>query len=262
MNKFSTKIKIREGLNDVRLSKIFEYIKAFALLNFRKANTYHFESRDREVGLLILEGRCDVEIDGKEYRNLGSRRDVFSGLPTGVYIPRGSKFSIESQKATIAICQSKCGKRSESAVIYPKNLKIMNVGKQNWSREVRIIIGPDSPSINLILGETINPPGNWSGTPPHKHENDDWPRESYHEELYYFKIDRPQGWGIERLYSKERSVNELIYLEENVVTFIPWGYHQVVAAPGYTLYYLFFLAGKDNKLVGFEDPDHSWIKNI
>ncbi len=85
-------------------------------------------------------------------------------------------------------------------------------------------MGPDSPSVNIILGETLNPPGNWSGTPPHKHEIDDLSRESLHEEVYYFRTDKPQGWGIERIYSPERGVNDLLFLQNNSVTFMPWGY--------------------------------------
>jgi 5-deoxy-glucuronate isomerase len=147
-------------------------------------------------------------------------------------------------------------------IIRPEQVKVMQVGRDNWSREVRIIIGPESPSVNMIVGETLNPPGNWSGTPPHKHEGNEARNESLHEELYYFSTDKPQGWGIERLYSPERGVNELIYLKNNIVTFMPWGYHQIVSAPGYTLYYLFFLAGNGKGLSGYEDPDHNWIKQV
>ena len=109
------------------------------------------------------------------------------------------------------------------------------------------------------MGETVNPPGNWSGTPPHKHEVNDLPEESLHEELYYFKTDKPQGWGIQRTYSPSRGLNKLINLENNTITVMPYGYHQIVAGPGYTLYYLFFLAGKGNDLCPYEDPQHNWI---
>jgi 5-deoxy-glucuronate isomerase len=48
-------------------------------------------------------------------------------------------------------------------------------------------------------------------------------------------------------------------LQDHSLSFMPWGYHQVAAAPGYTLYYSFFLAGKGKSLTGYTDPDHSWI---
>ncbi len=212
------------------------------------------------MGLIIFSGTCELIIEGQLYKNLGNRQNVFSGLPTGIYIPRDTKYEIISHGVQVGVCFSKCNKKTKPAVISAEDVKVMRAGKGNWQREVRMIIGPGSSSVNMILGETLNPPGNWSGVPPARHERNNLPQESLHEELYYFKTDKPQGWGVERVYSNERNLNELIYLHDNIVTFMPWGYHQIVAAPGYILYYLFFLAGEGNALAQFEDPDHNWIK--
>ena len=185
---------------------------------------------------------------------------LFSGLPWAVYLPIDTAFALKSDGAKICLYQTGAEKKTEPAVIDPEDVKVMQVGKDNWSREVRIIIGPESPSVNMVVGETLNPPGNWSGTPPHKHEGVEANNESRHEELYYFKTDKPQGWGLQRTYSPERGVDELIRLGENSITLIPWGYHQIASAPGYTLYYTFFLAGVGKTLSPYEDPDHNWIK--
>jgi len=262
MSTFESRAVTSHGVNDVSGYSDFKFIQGFSLVSFQQQDEYHFESKDEETGLLILDGVCDITIDGTTYGDLGVRKDVFSGIPTGIYIPSDSAFSIKSSKATLAMCKSKCTTKTEPAVIRPEDVKQISAGKDNWSRDVRVIIGPDSPSVNMILGETLNPPGNWSGIPPAKHEHNNLPEESLHEELYYFKTDKPQGWGIERLYSPDRNVNELMYLRDNSVTFIPWGYHEIVSAPGYTLYYLFFLSGEGKTLAQFEDPEHNWIKNI
>jgi 5-deoxy-glucuronate isomerase len=260
MNNFFTEIKIEAGLNKAKITKgIFKYIRRFSILSFKHAAKVDLETRDCETGLVILKGNCDIAIDGKTYKNLGQRDDVFHGLPTGIYVPIQKKYTISGINAEIAICSSKCEKESDFAIISPEAVKVMEVGKDNWKRQVRMIIGPASPSINLLVGETLNPPGNWSGTPAHKHERVDYPRESLHEELYYFKTDQPKGFGIERLYSYERKVNELLYLKENTITFMPWGYHQIVAGPGYWLYYLFFLSGEGKQLNGLADPAHKWL---
>jgi 5-deoxy-glucuronate isomerase len=124
---------------------------------------------------------------------------------------------------------------------------------------VRTVIPPKGFSKNLILGETLNPPGNWSGTPPHRHEVNNLPQESLHEELYYFRTNKPESWGIQRSYSPQRGINEFIPIENHTITLIPNGYHQIVAGPGYWLYYLFFLAGVGNNLCGAPDPEHKWI---
>jgi 5-deoxy-glucuronate isomerase len=43
---------------------------------------------------------------------------------------------------------------------------------------------------------------------------------------------------------------------------IPGGYHPVVAAPGYRLYYLWAIgacAGSPRALATFDDPAHAWL---
>jgi 5-deoxy-glucuronate isomerase len=260
MSDFKATVSDGRGYNEVRLHPEHRFIQQFGILNLDKNDEYTLETGANEFGLLVLEGRCHVDVEGRNGFEVKSRANVFAGLPTGVYVPADSRFSVTGGKAKVAVCGGKCGQKTEPAVITPEQIKVMRVGKDNWSREVRVIIGPGNPSVNMILGETINPPGNWSGTPPHKHEVDDLPQQSLHEELYYFQFDKLQGWGIERFYSQERQINDLIYLENNTVTFMPWGYHQIVASPGYTLHYLFFLAGKGSQLIGFEDPEHNWIK--
>lgn len=263
MGKFWTELRIERGMHRADLAAgNFKFIKDFGLLNVQGNRKYTFDASPHETGLLIMAGSCEIEIEGKVEKGLGSRDNVFSGKPTAVYVPIDTEFTIKSHKALIGICRGECFEKTEPAIIRSEEIKVMNVGTNNWSREVRTVIGPESPSVNMIVGETINPPGNWSGTPPHKHEGDELHGESLHEELYYFKADKLQGWGIQRLYSPERNINELMYLRDNIVTFIPWGYHQIVAGPGYSLYYLFFLAGKGKELSGYEDPNHNWIKRV
>lgn len=258
--KYYTQLTINEGTNKAKIEKnLFKFIQGFEIVCLDKGKQISLKSRDCEVGLVILRGKCSINIDGKSYENLGSREDVFDGRPAAVYIPIAKEFTILSHSVEIALCYAKCKEKADFAIIKPDEVKVMQVGKDNWQRQVTTIIIPDSHSVNLIVGETISPPGNWSGTPAHKHEIDNPPIESFHEELYYFKCDKENGFGIERFYSPQRDINELIYLRHNSVTFIPWGYHQIVAGPGYTLYYLFFLSGKRKKLIGFSDPEHKWL---
>lgn len=262
MSGFRAKVGESIGYNQVRLHPEYRFIQQFGILNLSGQENFNLDTKETEFALLVLEGACNIEVEGKDYGCLQPRNNVFYEIPTAVYVPADSKFSISGDKAKIAICGGKCKRKTEPTLITPQQVKTTKIGKDNWAREVRLIIGPESPAVNIILGETLNPPGNWSGIPPARHEENRLPEESLHEELYFFKTDKPQGWGIERIYSPERDVNEFIYLEDNVVTYMPWGYHQIVAAPGYTLYYLFFLAGEGSKLLQFEDPAHNWIKSI
>lgn len=257
---YFTQLLIKKGINKTEIKKdLFKFIQGFEIVLLDNNERMALKSGNCEVGVVILRGKCSINIDGKTHENLGSRENIFKEKPTAVYVPIEKEFEIVSHGAEIVLCYAKCEEEADFAIIGPDKVKIMQVGKDNWQRQVTLIIRPDSQSVNLIIGETINPPGNWSGTPAHKHEIDNPPEESLHEELYYFRCDKKNGFGVERFYSPERGINELIYLKENTVTFMPWGYHQIVAGPGYTLYYLFFLSGKGKELIGCCDPDHKWL---
>jgi 5-deoxy-glucuronate isomerase len=107
-----------------------------------------------------------------------------------------------------------------------------------------------------MVGETFNPPGNWSSYPPHKHDGRDG--EPTLEEVYYFRIDPPQGFGQQMLYTADgESVTHAVRDGDTVL--LPYGYHPVSAPPGYRLYYLWGMAGAQRKLALHEDPTHRWI---
>jgi len=274
MSRFSTRAlstaKIREEFKNKKINCFwedlvpdgtFKYIKNFSILRLDDQEQIDLASYSWEIGIVVLRGNCRITIDDQKATDLGSRNSVFEKkLPWGFYIPRDTDYSIQGwNRLELAICKGRCEKKTEPKLISPEDVEVTYPGKDNWKREVRMIIGPKSPSVGLMVGETINPPGNWSGSPAHKHDVMDLPHERIHEELYFFKTEKTDGFGIQRLYSPERGIDELILLKEGTVVFIPWGYHQPVAGPGYRLYYLFFLCGQDKQLVASFDPKHRWL---
>jgi 5-deoxy-glucuronate isomerase len=109
------------------------------------------------------------------------------------------------------------------------------------------------------------PSGNWSSYPPHKHDEHRLGQngallEADLEEVYFYKIDRPEGYAIQRVYTQDGRLDETMIARNNDLVFVPEGYHPVVAAHGYTAYYLNFLAGSAQSLANSDDPDHAWIK--
>jgi 5-deoxy-glucuronate isomerase len=90
--------------------------------------------------------------------------------------------------------------------------------------------------------------------------------ESPYEEVYFFKIKPSQGFGLQRIYTApdDEDPFDLVYVvEDGDTVVIPRGYHPVVAAPGYELYYLWILAGEERRYGAWsDDPRHSWIKNM
>jgi len=259
MNSFALNYSQKEGYTGIPGNACgYSHIDEFGILNVTGKTIYANNTRDRELGIMILSGKGTITINNESF-NIGNRENVFSGLPQAAYIPPKHTFSLSGNGLTAAFCYSKAKTTGVPRIIRESDIMVAIVGKDNWAREVRTVIPPKGFSENLIMGETINFPGNWSGTPPHKHENDNVPVESLHEELYFFKTQKVSDWGIQRTYSPEREVHELIPLTDNTITLIPWGYHQIVAGPGCMLYYLFFLAGKGNTLCGFVDPEQKWL---
>jgi len=218
-------------------------------------------SEGRESLLVILGGRCSIAIQGMESRTgLGEREDVFSGAATSVYIPAGVPYRISSEgKAEIAVWRAPAAPIGEAYVIPPSEVKVTARGKGAWRRDVHTILDESRPAQRLVAGETFSEPGKWSSYPPHKHDRQDPPREARLQEVYFFKLKPRQGFGVQRVYSPERNIDLSFVVQDGDSVLIPFGYHPVVAAPGYRLYYLWALAGEGRKLLLQEDPAHAWI---
>ena len=130
--------------------------------------------------------------------------------------------------------------------------------KRNFHQILTLAAQPELPARRLIVGETFTPSGNWSTYSPHKHQVDDLPREAYHEEMYYFKVNPADGFGICHYYNEDGE-EENFTVRDNTIHMMPKGFHTVVSAPGYTTYYLWFLAGEQRVQATVDDPDLGWV---
>jgi 5-deoxy-glucuronate isomerase len=128
------------------------------------------------------------------------------------------------------------------------------------------MIPPGFACERLVVVEVYTPSGNWSSYPPHKHDTRRVDSagnllEADLEEIYFYKIDRPEGYAYQRIYTDDRHIDELMLVQNDQLVLSPEGYHPVVAAHGYTAYYLNILAGSDQSLAATDDPAYSWIKD-
>jgi 5-deoxy-glucuronate isomerase len=242
----------------VKNHELLQYIYEFGILRLTEGGSFANNTGECEAILHIIEGSCTLTAENQQFPQIGARASPFAGPPTAVYLPPHTAYTVQSQHVEIAITLAKAEGNGTPILISPQDLSPSQVGHGNWQRTVTMIAPPDFPSQKLILGETLNPPGNWSGVPTHKHDTLQTEVESVHEELYYFRVDRPGGWGAERVYDKGE-LDELLLLQDRVVTIMPRGFHTLTAAPGYTLYYAFVLAGPTKTLHAFLDPDQAWI---
>lgn len=220
-----------------------------------------------EVVLDICSGCISLETPSARFDKLGGRSNVFEGLPTVVYLPPGIEYKLNVVQGPVEIAVFSATASSSEApvtVIGPEQTLITCPGKDNWQRYVRTSIGNNLPAKKIIFGETVNPPGNWSSYPPHKHDAFVPPNEVPLEEIYYFQVNPSQGFGVIRVYTDKSDPSPLdeIYVVENGDTVvIPRGYHPVAAAPGYTLHYTWAMAGDIRKPGALsDDPRHAWVK--
>jgi 5-deoxy-glucuronate isomerase len=225
------------------------------------------DSGDNEVALVIIEGKVNVKIDDYEFQSLGDRASVFEGSATTVYVPIESSYSIAvvSDQAVIAVCCSKAVKKYKPFVVTPDEVTTVLRGKEQWRRDVRdIIVSNGEGRVDrIIVGETINYAGEWSGYPPHKHEEDRLPEELRFEEVYFYKLDPKDGFGVQVHYGSKWHEDEGYIIRDGDAFAIPDGFHPVVAAGGYRLYYLWFMAGPSGRsLTPYEDPHHRWLKDL
>lgn len=234
----------------------------FAKLTLAPGETHAGESGDRELLLVALSGRARVEVDGHVFENVGGRPNVFAGLPHSVYVPRGAAFSVTAlTRFEAALPSAPSDLDTAPYEIRPEQVNTGQWGTLNYARQFReILVAPNGlPASRLIVGETITPSGHWSTYPPHKHEEDAG-GEKFHEEMYYFRVSSPEGWGLTRHYSPERGYDETYTVRDDTLLAIPHGYHTFTSAPGYSGYYLWFLAG-DGRAQGVKlDPDVGWVQ--
>jgi 5-deoxy-glucuronate isomerase len=240
--------------------------EACALLKFSKitlaaGQTYSGVSGDREMVLVMLSGKANVAVGSANFA-VGGRANVFAGNPHSVYIPKGHSFSVRAETAMEAALPSAPSTlETDPYEIRPDQVNTGKWGTLNYTRNFReILVQPDGrPASSLIVGETITPSGNWSTYPPHKHEVNEGGEVS-HEEMYYFRVHSPEGFGFTRHYSPERGYDQNYLVKDDTLLSIPHGYHTYASAPGYHSYYLWFLAGDGRKQGVRLDPDVGWVQ--
>jgi len=230
----------------------------FGLLQMRKGEEFALSNGNNETALVVLGGKCVVSSDGFEFKNVGDRKDVFSGKAHTVYIPCKNSYRIKAlTKLEIAWIQSPSELGSKPAHITPDMVRQFSIGRDNFTRTAFMIIDDRFDCQHFFIGEALVPPGNWASYPPHRHDVDNLPVEVDMEETYFFRFNPSQGFGIQKIYTDNRSIDVTYTILNNDTVGIPKGYHPVVCAPGYTMYYLWIMTGKNRKFLSYKDPAHA-----
>lgn len=218
-------------------------------------------TNDRENCLVLVSGKARINAGGTDFGSVGERMSPFAGPPHSVYVPGKSEWSARAETdVTLAVCSAPwLGGRHPARRIAPAHVEQLTRGKGTNIRHVKNILPETEPADSLLVVEVITPGGHTSSYPPHKHDRDDLPRESLLEETYYHRLDPPQGFAFQRVYTDDRALDETMLVEDGSVVLVPKGYHPCATIHGYDLYYLNVMAGPKRAWKFHNQPEHEWL---
>lgn len=239
----------------------------FAARRMKHGEHWQADTGEFEYGLVLLGGVCRVESSRGNWDKIGRRPNVFSGMPYALYLPKETRFTVTALSDQLDLACGWCKSAGDypPQLVTPERVAMEIRGGGNATRQINSIFPPGFNCDRLVAVEVYTPPGNWSSYPPHKHDVHRVDAtgqliEADLEEIYFYKHDKPHGFAIQRVYTSDSHLDEVIVARDCDVVLVPEGYHPVASAHGYTTYYLNFLAGSAQSLANTDDPEHAWIK--
>jgi 5-deoxy-glucuronate isomerase len=233
----------------------------FEMLQLPPGTTARRDASEREVCVIPVSGTVHVRSEHGDWSELGGRPNPWSGRPDAAYLPPRTHFSIESAEGTaeVGLCWAPAPNGGAEARVLPGDeLEVETRGYGAQERVIHPVLMADREAESLLVCEVLTPGGHWSSYPPHKHDRDDPPRETLLEETYYHRVSPARGFGLQRVYSDDRTLDETLAFGDRDCVLVPRGYHTVSAPPGYDVYYLNVMAGPTRAWAVANDPDHAW----
>jgi len=247
---------------------------AFQARKLAAARSWSSSTEGRETALVVLGGRVSVRSGQGSWKNIGARPSVFAGLPYALYFPPGREFAVTAETdCEFAVASVPAEGGLPPRLVEPRDIAVEIRGGDHATRHINSILPPGFPCRRLVVVEVYTPGGNWSSYPPHKHDvhradADGRLIEADLDEIYYYRIDRPEGYALQRIYTGSDSplalagypIDSTVMARDSDVVLVPEGYHPVSSPVGFTTYYLNVLAGSAQSLACSDDPLHAWIK--
>ncbi len=233
----------------------------FGIIELDAGEALPFDTEDKEVAFILLEGHCNVQYNGITEKNIGNRMTVFENRKAEcIYMPRDQKLVIEAlDHLKIAVCGTPVTEKTEPQILREDHAVLKMLGEVPYERETSFLVDQNSNAKVLTIGECYVTEGNWAGFPPHKHDEDNMPVECIAEEIYYFLFDPKQGFGVQCLYTADGEIDEAYRVKNDELVEFPYGFHTTVSTPGYQTYFLWLMAGEYQGFNRSNDPEHDWI---
>ncbi|MGD1883236.1 MAG: 5-deoxy-glucuronate isomerase [Paracoccaceae bacterium] len=239
----------------------------FNIVKLTKDQSFEYVVPGYETCIVPATGTADVEVEGVSFAALGNRtEDVWDGEPEGAYVPVGAKVRITclSDQAEIFVAGAKYDK-----VLAPFDVRVADLDKVQYGsddtkthRKIKHILGQKQHDRvgRLLVSELFTVgQGGWSGFPAHKHDTDNLPHETRHDETYNFRFRPKHGSGVQILQREESKPGDAYQLMDGSTICIDKGYHPCAVMPGYEMYYFTILGGLSQRsLVQYFQPTHAY----
>lgn len=231
----------------------------FGILSLKKGGIDLLVDNNVEICYVLLQGKVEfIPLTKQAKSNLTSyvaeRNSLIDECPSTFVISPHTDIALKTLSKTAEIAYIATDNKLSFKPRYfpPSQIKTEHRGKGKLNntayRYVRTVFDKrNMPQSNLVVGEVITLPGRWSSYPPHHHPQP---------EIYFYRFFPEEGYGFAQ-------VGDDVYkVENNDLIKIPAGKdHPQVAAPGYTMWYLWVIRHLPRK--PYIEPEftkkHKWV---
>lgn len=244
-------------------------LASFNIVKLTRGETFTSDVPGHETCIVPATGTVRARV-GAIDATLGRRgTDVWDGEPEGLYVPLGASATLTAETdAEVFVAGAECAEMLEPFTVMGEDIDVVQYGSDETKthRRIKHILGQRQAGrvSRLLVSElyTVGQ-GGWSGFPPHRHQEDrsegGRPIETRHDEIYNFRFRPREGFGLHLLQPEGEAVGEAFHMVDGSTFAFSSGYHPVVVAPGYEMYYFTILAGATQRpLVQFFQPAHEW----
>jgi 5-deoxy-glucuronate isomerase len=225
----------------------------FGLLRLGQGEVYN-QISEREQIFLLIRGAVVFEWEGGVQR---VRRDsMLEENPAVLHIPHGSDVTIRSLDGDTELTVHGAENQLDFVPRFysPSSIRVTDLRMDSLNGTADRVLktacdDENSPHSNLAVGEVITKAGCWSSYPPHHHPQ---------LEIYHYRFFPQCGFGYCGMGSEAYLVKD-----GDTVLIQPDAVHPQVAAPGYTMVYVWAIRHLPGNRFGGESrifaPEHTWI---
>lgn len=241
----------------------------FNLVHLKTGEEYRATLQGIETLYAVLSGNVDVEVGGAAFRDVGRRKDIWSGNADSVYAPAGAGVRVRANAdgTEVAVAGGLCDRAYAPFRVLPGEVEMVDVGSVETRSHRRIfhLLGQNGAGRagHLLISELYCDHGCWSGYPPHKHDTDQGKAETNHEETYHYRFKPDTGFGAQIYFQPDGSSGA--YMTRHGDTFLlDRGYHPTVTSPGHEEYIFTILVGKSQRglVQNFKEEYRYLMQNI